>query len=90
MPKYVLLKLAEAGFTGTTAGPASTTLALPPPAEFLWQYVHSTPLAAAAAGAGEAARAALERDIVTRWKPFTHDDRLMPEHRVVTAAAWTA
>jgi ubiquinone/menaquinone biosynthesis C-methylase UbiE len=82
--------LAEAGFTGTTAEPASTTLALPPPAEFLWQYVHSTPLAAAAAGAGEAARAALERDIVTRWKPFTHDDRLMLELRVVTAAAWTA
>jgi len=52
--------------------------------------VHSTPLAAAAAGAGEAARAALERDIVTRWKPFTHDDRLMLELRVVTAAAWTA
>jgi ubiquinone/menaquinone biosynthesis C-methylase UbiE len=82
--------LAQAGFTGATAEPASTTLALPPPAEFLWQYVHSTPLAAEAAEAGEVARAALERDIATRWEPFTRDDRLMLELRVVTAAARTA
>jgi hypothetical protein len=45
---------------------------------------------AAAAEAGETARAALERDIATRWEPFIHDDRLMLELRVVTAAARTA
>ena len=79
--------LAQTGFARATAEPASVALALPPPAEFLWQYVHSTPLASAAAEAGEAARAALERDVVTRWEPFTHGDRLMLELRVVTAAA---
>jgi ubiquinone/menaquinone biosynthesis C-methylase UbiE len=82
--------LAQAGFARATAEPASVALALPPPAEFLWQYVHSTPLASAAAEAGEAARAALEHDVVTRWEPFTHGGRLMLELRVVTAAARTA
>jgi len=51
--------------------------------------VHSTPLAAAAAEAGEAARAALERDIAARWEPFTHDGGLMLELGVITASAWT-
>jgi ubiquinone/menaquinone biosynthesis C-methylase UbiE len=81
--------MAEAGFTRTAAEPATKTLALPPPAEFLWQYVHSTPLAATAAEAGQAARAALERDITAQWQPFTHNDRLMLELRVVTASART-
>jgi hypothetical protein len=81
--------LAGAGFAGATAQPRTKALALPPPADFLWQYLHSTPLAAAAAEAGEAARAALERDIAARWEPFTHDDGLMLELRVVTASART-
>ena len=81
--------MANAGFTRTVAEPVTKTLALPPPAEFLWQYVNSTPLAAAAAEAGEAARAALERDITAQWQPFTHNDRLMLELRVVTASART-
>jgi hypothetical protein len=81
--------MAQAGFTQATAEPHTKTLALPPTADFLWQYVRSTPLAAAAAEAGEAARAALERDITTRWEPFAHEDRLTLELRVVTASART-
>ena len=80
--------LTEAGFTRATAEPVTKTLALPPPADFLWQYIHSTPLAAPAAKAGTAARAALERDIAAQWGPLTHHDRLMLELRVVTASAW--
>jgi ubiquinone/menaquinone biosynthesis C-methylase UbiE len=81
--------MAQAGFTQATAEPDTKTLALPPPTAFLWQYVRSTPLAAAAAEAGEAARAALERDIATRWEPFAHGDGLTLELRVVTASART-
>ena len=81
--------MAQAGFTQATAEPDTKTLALPPAADFLWQYVHSTPLAAAAAKAGEAARAALERDIAARWEPFAHEDGLTLELRVVTASART-
>jgi ubiquinone/menaquinone biosynthesis C-methylase UbiE len=81
--------MAQAGFTQATAEPHTKTLALPPAADFLWQYVSGTPLAAAAAEAGEAARAALERDIAARWEPFAHEDRLTLELRVVTASART-
>lgn len=79
--------LTEVGLTGATAEPATRTLTLPPPAEFLWQYVRSTPLAAPVAEADDAARAALERDITARWEPFTHGDRLVVEVRIVTALA---
>jgi ubiquinone/menaquinone biosynthesis C-methylase UbiE len=81
--------MTEAGFTQAAAEPGTKALALPPPAQFLWQYVRSTPLAAAAAEAGQAARAALERDIAARWEPFAHEDGLMLELRVVTASART-
>jgi len=81
--------MAQAGFTRATAEPHTKTLALPPAADFLWQYVRSTPLAAAAAEAGEAARAALERDITARWEPFAQGDRLTLELRVITASART-
>jgi ubiquinone/menaquinone biosynthesis C-methylase UbiE len=81
--------MAQAGFTQATAVADTKTLALPPAAAFLWQYVASTPLAAAAAEAGEAARAALERDIAARWQPFAHDDGLTLQLRVVTASART-
>jgi hypothetical protein len=43
----------------------------------------------AAAEAGEATRAALERDIAARWEPSGHDDGLTLELRVVTASART-
>ena len=75
--------------SGATVEPRTKALPLPPPADFLWQYVHSTPLAAAAAEAGEAARAALERGIAARWEPSTHGDGLMLELPVVTASART-
>jgi SAM-dependent methyltransferase len=81
--------MVQAGFTQATAEPDTKTLALPPAAAFLWQYVRSTPLAAAAAEAGEAARTALERDIATRWEPFAHHDGLTLDLRVVTASART-
>jgi hypothetical protein len=79
--------LARVGFAEATAEPRTKALALAPPTEFFWQYLHSTPFAAAAAEADKAALAALERDIAARWEPFTHDDGLMLEPRVVTASA---
>jgi ubiquinone/menaquinone biosynthesis C-methylase UbiE len=85
----LLAMLADAGFTGASAEPRTRALALPPPPDFLWQYVGSTPLAGAAAEAGEAARAALERDVAARWQTFAREDGLMLELRVVTASART-
>jgi hypothetical protein len=79
--------MARAGFTQVSALPDIKTLALPPAAAFLWQYLASTPLAAAAAEAGEAARANLKRDIAARWERYAQEDGLTLELRVVTASA---
>jgi ubiquinone/menaquinone biosynthesis C-methylase UbiE len=81
--------LTDAGFTEARAEPTDKALAVPTSAEFLWQYVRSTPLAATVAEASATARAALERDVVARWEPFEHEDGLTLKLRVVTAAART-
>lgn len=85
--KQLQALMTQAGFTQATAESDTKTLALPTAAAFLWQYVASTPLAAAAAKAGAPARAALERDIAGRWEPFAHDNGLTLELRVVTGSA---
>lgn len=77
----------EAGFQNVEIRAGTGELSLPPPREFLWQYVSSTPLAALLAGASADTRAALERDVVTRWKEFETDDGMMCRQRVVTGSA---
>jgi ubiquinone/menaquinone biosynthesis C-methylase UbiE len=52
----------QAGFSEVALSAAHIPLELPPPADFLWQYIASTPLAAAVADAPEDRRAALERE----------------------------
>jgi ubiquinone/menaquinone biosynthesis C-methylase UbiE len=50
------------------------TFTFPGPAEFLWQYVHSTPLAAAVAAIEDIGRTALEGDVVAASRSFVKDD----------------
>lgn len=76
-----------AGFHDVAVQPDITTLRLPPPEEFLWQYVHSTPLAGLVAQADDESRAALERDVVSRWQELVQDGALVFEHRLVVATA---
>ena len=45
----------------------TTLLRLPAPEDFLWQYVHSTPLAGAVAQLNDKRRGSLERDVVAKW-----------------------
>ncbi|MGB5759321.1 MAG: methyltransferase domain-containing protein, partial [Acidimicrobiales bacterium] len=63
-----------AGFDRVEVETASVTLRLAPPADFLWQYVRSTPLAAAVAQLDERARLALEAEVVERCAPFVDGD----------------
>lgn len=60
----------QAGFEDIELRSAVTPLQLPAPAEFLWQYVWSTPLAAAVAQADEQRRAALENDFSEQCRAF--------------------
>ena len=63
------------------------TLRLPPPDEFLWQYLRVTPIAGLLLGADEDRRQAFEDDVVTRWQDFVDDGGLIVELTVVTATA---
>lgn len=77
----------SAGFSEVDVQRTSKTLRLPPPAEFLWQYVHSTPIAEAAGQAGEAKRDALERDVCERWQEFVVDGSMPLQVGMTTAIA---
>lgn len=63
-----------AGFDAVAVERVSTPLRVGPPAEFFWQYVRSTPLAAPLADLDERARTALESDVVERCAPFVDGD----------------
>src|SRR5690606_29167855 len=63
-----------AGFDDVEIEQGSLSLRLAPPADFLWQYVRSTPLAETIAKLDESTRADLERDVVARCQPFVEGD----------------
>ncbi|MDH3458582.1 MAG: hypothetical protein OER90_17210, partial [Gemmatimonadota bacterium] len=62
-------------------------LRLPAPEEFVWQYVHSTPLAGAVAQLDDDHRGLLERDVVAKWQEFVKDRALVLQVRMVVATA---
>lgn len=77
----------HAGFSDVGVESRHLTLRLPPPAEFFWQYVHSTPLSSLAAQLDDEAQAALEREVVDRGGPFTDGDALVMELDLVVTTA---
>lgn len=77
--------ISGAGFHDVAVWRDTKTLRLPAPEEFLWQYVHSTPLATAVTQADDESRAALERNVVAKWQKFVEDDALMLQPGIVVA-----
>ncbi len=76
-----------AGFREIDVRTAEHSLTLPPPREFLWQYVISTPLAGRLAQAEDAARDALEREVCDRWQRFVTRDGMRLDLRMTTVIA---
>lgn len=74
-----------AGFHEVDVQTGRATLHLPPPAEFLWQYAYSTPLANLASAVDDGRRAALEHEVVGKWQDFTVDGALTCDVSVTTA-----
>ena len=72
-----------AGFDQVETATGSVPLRVAPPADFFWQYVQSTPLAAVTAGLDESDRLALERDVVERCQPFVDGDAIVVEPGVL-------
>jgi len=79
--------ISKAGFRKITIQANNKLLNLPPSKEFLWQYVYSTPLAGLMANVADENRAALEREVVQRWRDFEEDGSLMYQQRIVIASA---
>jgi ubiquinone/menaquinone biosynthesis C-methylase UbiE len=77
----------SAGFREIKVQAKTKTLRLPAPREFLWQYINSTPIAEAAAQAGESKRGALERDVCERWQEFVTDGSTLLQVGMTTATA---
>ena len=74
-----------AGFQDVSVQADTRSLRLPAPEEFLWQYLHSTPLAGAVAQVDDERRGLLERDVVARWQEFVKDGALELQARIVAA-----
>lgn len=68
--------MADAGFEKVEIQTETRTLKLPAPQDFLWQYVHSTPLAGLVKQAPPQNRAALSADVNERWQQFAVDGAL--------------
>jgi ubiquinone/menaquinone biosynthesis C-methylase UbiE len=85
-PDAVTHLLRDAGFVDVSADVRTSTLRLPAPAEFLWQYVNLTPMGPLVAGAPEAAKQAMERQVVERWQPFVADGRVRVDQPMVIAS----
>lgn len=79
--------LAEAGFRDVKIHAADKKLALPKPEEFLWQYVHSTPMTDVIDQVDDDRCSALEDDIRTRWQTFVSDGGMTMTVRMSTAIA---
>jgi SAM-dependent methyltransferase len=79
--------ISGAGFHDVSAQADIRRLRLSAPEEFLWQYVHSTPLAGAVAQVNDERRASLERDVVAKWQEFVEDYALVLHVRIVVATA---
>jgi SAM-dependent methyltransferase len=78
---------AGAGFDSVEVRSADRSLELPPPTEFLWQYVGSTPLAASVAGASDQQRAALEHEFSERCRSLAPTGPLVGRVRMTTLIA---
>lgn len=77
-----------AGFHDVTVQSDTKRLGLAAPKEFLWQYLHSTPLAGPVSQMDDKRRLSLEREVSAKWQEFVEDGVLMLGVRIVTVTAW--
>jgi ubiquinone/menaquinone biosynthesis C-methylase UbiE len=60
--------LRDAGFGDVEASVINATLHLPPPRDFMWQYINLTPMGAIVSQAPASAQSELEEDVVGAWE----------------------
>jgi len=79
--------LASAGFRAIDVRTTQTTLQLPPPEDFLWQYIYCTPMAEVVRKASDEQRDALVREVSERWQAFVVDGGMRMPLGMTTAMA---
>ncbi|HEX9834881.1 MAG TPA: methyltransferase domain-containing protein [Mycobacterium sp.] len=84
-PEDVTAQLREGGLHDVSATVLTTTLRLPPPAQFLWQYINLTPMAALIGQAPDRAKEAMERQFVDGTRPDVVDGVTVVEQPMVIA-----
>jgi ubiquinone/menaquinone biosynthesis C-methylase UbiE len=77
----------QADFDHVDVRSTDVPLKLPPPTEFLWQYIWSTPLAATVAQASEERRAALENEFSEKCRAFAPTGTLEGRVQMTTLIA---
>lgn len=86
-PDEVAPLLERAGFRDIEVLRETKMLKLPPPREFLWQYILSTPLALGVGEADADTRNALEGDVVRGWNRFSSNGGMEMKLSMTTALA---
>jgi ubiquinone/menaquinone biosynthesis C-methylase UbiE len=76
----------DAGFALVQVEAEKHDFELPPPQQFLWQYIHSTPLSAAASQLDTEARAQFEREVLSAWADCGRDGGLALGVRMLVAS----
>jgi ubiquinone/menaquinone biosynthesis C-methylase UbiE len=85
-PDEVAALLREAGLDDVSSMVSTASLRLPPPSEFLWQYINLTPMGPLVAQASESAQSAMERQAIDAWQPFVVDGGIRVDQPVVIAS----
>jgi ubiquinone/menaquinone biosynthesis C-methylase UbiE len=86
-PRVLEELLREAHLRDSRARVETIRLALPSARDFMWQYIQSTPLAELVARTSAEQKAALERDVVAGWKPWTTSEGMQHDAELVFATA---
>ena len=79
--------LKKAGLKDVSASVSKVALRLPPPGDFLWQYINLSPMGPFVAQLPEEAKEATERQVVETLGPYVVDGTLPIDQPMVTATA---
>jgi ubiquinone/menaquinone biosynthesis C-methylase UbiE len=74
-----------AGFRDVEVRRTKKDLLVPPAEQFMWQYIHSTPMAAVLAKLDDSAREAFERDLCEHWQAFAKNGGMELQVGMTTA-----
>jgi len=84
-PEAVAVLLCGGGLREVSARVATAALRLPAPAEFLWQYINLTPMAALVQQSSQPAKAAMEKQFVAGVQRHVVDGTTVVEQPMVIA-----